>query len=129
MQRLRGTPLSHGWLAAPPRTAPFTTAASAALRQDSRITFSSAACARTFVYTKQRPQQLAKLLPLRATRLRTSAAMALHDEKHEWGATRVRDTFLDYFKERGHTFGEFSLFHPSTLRRFPRHGAHEKSSN
>jgi alanyl-tRNA synthetase len=31
--------------------------------------------------------------------------MALHDEKHEWGAQRVRDTFLEYFKERGHTFG------------------------
>jgi len=30
--------------------------------------------------------------------------MSLVEEKHEWGAVRVRQTFLDYFKERGHTF-------------------------
>ncbi|EMD66950.1 hypothetical protein COCSADRAFT_83417 [Bipolaris sorokiniana ND90Pr] len=30
--------------------------------------------------------------------------MSLTQEKHEWGAVRVRQTFLDYFKERGHTF-------------------------
>ncbi|KAF1959157.1 hypothetical protein CC80DRAFT_490128 [Byssothecium circinans] len=31
--------------------------------------------------------------------------MALHDEKHEWGAKRVRDTFLDFFNQKnGHTF-------------------------
>ncbi|EUC36649.1 hypothetical protein COCCADRAFT_2304 [Bipolaris zeicola 26-R-13] len=30
--------------------------------------------------------------------------MSLAQEKHEWGAVRVRQTFLDYFKERGHTF-------------------------
>ncbi|CAO2657002.1 Nn.00g058050.m01.CDS01 [Neocucurbitaria sp. VM-36] len=30
--------------------------------------------------------------------------MSLLDEQHEWGAVRVRQTFLDYFKERGHTF-------------------------
>ena len=27
-------------------------------------------------------------------------------ETPEWSAQRVRDTFLDYFKERDHTFGE-----------------------
>lgn len=31
--------------------------------------------------------------------------MSLVGEKHEWGAVRVRQTFLDYFKDRGHTFG------------------------
>lgn len=31
--------------------------------------------------------------------------MSLVDEKHEWGAVRVRQTFLDFFKEKGHTFG------------------------
>jgi alanyl-tRNA synthetase len=31
--------------------------------------------------------------------------MSLVDEKHEWGAAHVRDTFLDFFKQRGHTFG------------------------
>ncbi|EMD94462.1 hypothetical protein COCC4DRAFT_177516 [Bipolaris maydis ATCC 48331] len=30
--------------------------------------------------------------------------MSLAQEKHEWGAVRVRQTFLDYFRERGHTF-------------------------
>src|SRR4051812_20167054 len=37
--------------------------------------------------------------------LRNTATMSLVDEKHEWGAARVRDTFLQYFKDRGHTFG------------------------
>ncbi|KAF2846835.1 alanyl-tRNA synthetase-like protein [Plenodomus tracheiphilus IPT5] len=32
------------------------------------------------------------------------ANMSLTDKKHEWGAVRVRQTFLDYFKERGHSF-------------------------
>ncbi|KAF2270724.1 alanyl-tRNA synthetase-like protein [Lojkania enalia] len=32
------------------------------------------------------------------------ASSSLVDEKHDWSARRVRDTFLDYFKERGHTF-------------------------
>ncbi|KAF2468262.1 alanyl-tRNA synthetase-like protein [Lindgomyces ingoldianus] len=32
------------------------------------------------------------------------ASSSLIDEKHEWSALRVRNTFLDYFKERGHTF-------------------------
>jgi alanyl-tRNA synthetase len=27
-------------------------------------------------------------------------------EQHEWTAVRVRETFLDYFKKNGHTFGE-----------------------
>jgi len=27
-------------------------------------------------------------------------------EQHEWTASRVRETFLDYFKKNGHTFGE-----------------------
>lgn len=28
----------------------------------------------------------------------------------EWTAQRVRDTFLDYFKQNGHTFGALSPF-------------------
>ena len=32
--------------------------------------------------------------------------MAQNDSQPEWAAARVRQTFLDYFKERGHTFGE-----------------------
>ena len=30
---------------------------------------------------------------------------SLVDEQHEWNAVRVRQTFLDYFKKNGHTFG------------------------
>jgi hypothetical protein len=26
-------------------------------------------------------------------------------EEHKWSALRVRETFLDYFKNNGHTFG------------------------
>ena len=28
------------------------------------------------------------------------------NEGEHWSAVRVRDTFLDYFKKNGHTFGE-----------------------
>ena len=27
----------------------------------------------------------------------------------QWSAVRVRDTFIDYFKEKGHTFGELAM--------------------
>jgi alanyl-tRNA synthetase len=27
------------------------------------------------------------------------------NEQPQWAAAKVRQTFLDYFKERGHTFG------------------------
>lgn len=30
---------------------------------------------------------------------------SLVEQQHEWSATRVRQTFLDYFKGIGHTFG------------------------
>jgi alanyl-tRNA synthetase len=36
--------------------------------------------------------------------------MAIQDEKHEWGAKKVRDTFLDYFNNKNaHSFGAFSI--------------------
>jgi hypothetical protein len=41
--------------------------------------------------------------PRRIQFARTMASLT--EEKHEWNAVRVRETFLDYFKERGHTFG------------------------
>ena len=28
-----------------------------------------------------------------------------NDAQQQWAAAKVRQTFLDYFKERGHTFG------------------------
>jgi hypothetical protein len=34
---------------------------------------------------------------------RTMASIA--GEKHKWNAVHVRETFLDYFKKNGHTFG------------------------
>jgi alanyl-tRNA synthetase len=45
--------------------------------------------------------------------------MSLTEEKHEWGAVRVRQTFIDYFKERGHEFGMSNIIlqpeHPRFL--------------
>lgn len=42
----------------------------------------------------------------RAWLRRGSSSMAsLVNEQHEWSALRVRQTFLDYFKQNGHTFG------------------------
>lgn len=35
--------------------------------------------------------------------------MAQAGDKPEWGAVRVRQTFIDYFKERGHDFGTSSI--------------------
>ncbi|KAF2808560.1 uncharacterized protein BDZ99DRAFT_446119 [Mytilinidion resinicola] len=32
------------------------------------------------------------------------AETSLTEEKHEWSAVKVRDTFLEYFKKNGHTF-------------------------
>lgn len=44
-----------------------------------------------------------------ATMATTSSA-----ETPEWSAQRVRDTFLKYFEERGHTFGTFVFaVHPN----------------
>ena len=31
--------------------------------------------------------------------------MSSQNAEEQWTALRVRETFLDYFKERGHTFG------------------------
>src|ERR1700761_8028113 len=36
---------------------------------------------------------------------RSRSMATLTEEKHEWSATRVRDTFIEYFKKNGHTFG------------------------
>lgn len=42
------------------------------------------------------------------TSFRTVARMASDNGSgSEWTAHRVRDTFLDYFKQNGHTFGGF----------------------
>lgn len=61
--------------------------------------FSSAAFSARKLYT---PLQL----PRGARRLQTTAKMALADEQHEWAAKRVRETFINFFKEKGHTFGK-----------------------
>jgi alanyl-tRNA synthetase len=37
------------------------------------------------------------------------AEPSITEEKHEWDAVKVRNTFLDYFKKNGHTFGRLSL--------------------
>lgn len=35
----------------------------------------------------------------------------LAEDKHEWNAPRVRETFLEYFKKNGHTFGSALFTH------------------
>lgn len=48
-----------------------------------------------------------------------AANMSLAEEKHEWSAARVRQTFLDYFKERGHTFGRVQVLFRSVQHLLP----------
>jgi len=40
------------------------------------------------------------------------AESTLREEKHEWSAPKVRDTFLEYFKQKGHTFGKQHFHFP-----------------
>jgi hypothetical protein len=41
------------------------------------------------------------------------ARMASDTSRPEWTAPRVRETFLEYFKQNGHTFGEFQFYKTS----------------
>lgn len=102
MQRLHNAPLSHGRrhlvnsvsLSAPPGST-------------TRPLLGTAHSLPASSRSRPRPPQRA-LLPLHVRRLHTThTTMAQNDSTPEWGAARVRSTFLDYFKERGHTFGEF----------------------
>ena len=34
------------------------------------------------------------------------SSMSTHRQEEQWTAKHVRDTFLDYFKKKGHTFGK-----------------------
>lgn len=47
---------------------------------------------------------VAPLRPLRRCLTTTSAAALKMASKPQWTAPKVRDTFIDYFKERGHKF-------------------------
>lgn len=53
-----------------------------------------------------------------------SSTMSLVDEKHEWGASKVRDTFINYFKDRGHTFGESHAIAPPPIFLLQRKNGH-----
>jgi hypothetical protein len=46
-----------------------------------------------------------------------AANMAQGDEQPQWGAARVRQTFLDYFANKGHTFGTFDFHSMPTVER------------
>ena len=52
------------------------------------------------------------LRPLQTPTLSTIARMASAQSGPDWTAQRVRDTFLDYFKQNGHTFGAFEITTP-----------------
>lgn len=45
--------------------------------------------------------------PLTKSTRQAARMTTLAEEKHEWNAPRVRETFLEYFKSHGHTFGRF----------------------
>ena len=45
----------------------------------------------------------------------TFFVMASDNISTEWPAPKVRETFLNYFKENGHTFGKSLLFSPLSL--------------
>lgn len=36
----------------------------------------------------------------------------------QWPAQRVRDTYLDFFKDKNHTFGKFSGYSKSTINHY-----------
>ncbi|KAF5849928.1 hypothetical protein GGP41_005420 [Bipolaris sorokiniana] len=100
--------LLHRKIAAAPLSHPGPRAISGRLRLTPPPTFSS----RLFSCTRPlcRPLDPSSSFPCPSsdpsltTTTAPAATMSLTQEKHEWGAVRVRQTFLDYFKERGHTF-------------------------
>lgn len=47
---------------------------------------------------------------LRDKRFYSGKMASPEGEQHEWSAVRVRNTFLDYFKKNGHTFGACPIF-------------------
>jgi alanyl-tRNA synthetase len=42
-----------------------------------------------------------------SSRAQTSAMASKQDDDQKWTAKTVRDTFLDYFRKNGHTFGMY----------------------
>lgn len=61
---------------------------------------------RTFYHLHTPP--LSNILPAK-TITRPFSMASDNDLKLEWTSKRVRDTFLQYFKENGHTFGKYSF--------------------
>ena len=44
---------------------------------------------------------------LQSTHIMESTSSPSPSQPHEWSAPRVRQTFLEYFQNKGHTFGEY----------------------
>jgi hypothetical protein len=63
--------------------------------------------AHAFAFLHRRTLPPQHTLAARFTTHTPAAAMA--NEQPQWAAAKVRQTFLDYFKERGHTFGTHTL--------------------
>ena len=61
---------------------------------------------RTFYHLHTPP--LSNILPAKII-TRPFSMASDNDLKLEWTSKRVRDTFLQYFKENGHTFGKYSF--------------------
>ena len=64
-------------------------------------------------YTK--PLIFSKHKYLRDTQYLATKAPQMGSTKEEWPAVRVRDTFIDFFKKNGHTFGDASALNEITL--------------
>ena len=67
----------------------------------------------TIAYLSRAPQPFTKALLSRQT-VPSYSSMSTHNQEEQWTAKHVRDTFLDYFKKNGHTFGK-ALFICSSI--------------
>lgn len=100
LSRAISLPLTHPWRSSPLHLTP-------PCRTRYTLSLLSSSCVRLLSCTR------APSIPLHGKA--HAHTMALVDEQHEWGAQKVRQTFLDYFKQNGHTFGMLELFLISCL--------------
>jgi hypothetical protein len=85
------------------------------LTRDAHYSYPEYSRSFTTAHSALRPRQfLGQKYPLSENQLRlvkylhTSKSLAMMADTEKWTALKVRETFLDYFKERGHTFGKYS---------------------
>ena len=62
--------------------------------------------ARTIAYLSRAPQPFAKVTFISEQPISSYSSMSTRNEQEQWTAKHVRDTFLEYFKKNGHSFGK-----------------------